>query len=66
MFDFFIPIIFAPIRILEKQKSYFNLTTNLFLLKNIKKYNNTSLMSIVKSVIETHKLGQNQETVDGF
>ena len=43
MFDFFIPIIFAPIRILEKQKSYFNLTTNLFLLKDIKKYNNSKL-----------------------
>jgi 4-hydroxythreonine-4-phosphate dehydrogenase len=38
MFDFFSPIIFAPIELLERQKQFFNLTTNLFLVKDTKKY----------------------------
>ena len=37
MFDFFTPIIFAPIKLLEKQKNHFDLTTNLFLVKDKKK-----------------------------
>ena len=43
MFDFFSPIIFAPIELLERQKKYFNLTTNLFLLKDTKKHQNGKL-----------------------
>jgi len=43
MFDFFSPIIFAPIELLEKQKQFFNLTTNLFLVKDTKKYHNGKL-----------------------
>ena len=38
IFDFFSPIIFAPIELLERQKQFFNLTTNLFLVKDTKKY----------------------------
>ena len=43
MFDFFSPIIFAPIELLERQKQFFNLTTNLFLVKDTKKYHNGKL-----------------------
>ena len=43
MFDFFSPIIFAPIELLERQKQFFNLTTNLFLVKDRKKYHNAKL-----------------------
>tara|TARA_Y100000996_G_scaffold399395_1_gene368400 strand:- start:264 stop:1280 length:1017 start_codon:yes stop_codon:yes gene_type:complete len=43
MFDFFSPIIFAPIELLERQKKYFNLNTNLFLLKDTKKHQNGKL-----------------------
>ncbi len=43
MFDFFIPIIFAPIKLLDRQKKHFNLTTNLNLVKDIKKYHNCKL-----------------------
>ena len=43
MFDFFSPIIFAPIELLERQKQFFNLTTNLFLVKDAKKYHNGKL-----------------------
>ena len=43
MFDFFIPIIFAPIKLLERQKQHFNFTTNLFLVKDIKNHCNGKL-----------------------
>ena len=43
IFDFFSPIIFAPIKLLERQKKHFNLTTNLFLLKDKKKYHKDKL-----------------------
>ena len=43
MFDFFIPIIFAPIKLLERQKQHFNFTTNLFLVKDIKNLCNGKL-----------------------
>ena len=43
MFDFFSPIIFAPIELLERQKQFFNLNTNLFLVKDTKKYHNGKL-----------------------
>lgn len=43
IFDFFSPIIFAPIELLERQKKLFNLTTNLFLVKDRKKYHNAKL-----------------------
>ncbi len=43
IFDFFSPIIFAPIELLERQKKFFNLTTNLFLAKDRKKYHNAKL-----------------------
>ena len=43
IFDFFSPIIFAPIELLERQKKFFNLTTNLFLVKDRKKYHNAKL-----------------------
>lgn len=43
IFDFFSPIIFAPIKLLERQKKHFNLTTNLFLLKDKKKYQKDKL-----------------------
>ena len=43
MFDFFSPIIFAPIKLLERQKQFFNLTINLFLVKDTKKYHNGKL-----------------------
>ena len=34
LFEFFTPVVFAPIKLLEKQKKHFNLSTNLFLVKN--------------------------------
>ena len=43
IFDFFSPIIFAPIELLERQKQYFNLTTKLFLIKDTKKCHNGKL-----------------------
>ena len=43
MFEFFIPIIFAPIKLLDTQKKHFNLTTNLFLVSDLKKYHNGKL-----------------------
>ena len=44
IFDFFTPIIFAPIELLERQKQFFNLTTNLFLVKDRKNITTLSLM----------------------
>ena len=34
IFEFFTPVIFAPIKLLNKQKAHFKLTTNLFSLNN--------------------------------
>ena len=34
IFDFFTPIVFAPIILLKKQKAHFKLTTNLFSLNH--------------------------------
>ena len=34
IFDFFTPVIFSPIKLLNKQKTHFKLTTNLFSLNN--------------------------------
>ena len=62
MFDFFIPIIFAPIKLLERQKQHFNFTTNLFLVKDIKNHCNGKLnVYNIKMLEEELVFGQYSE-----
>ena len=62
MFDFFIPIIFAPIKLLERQKQHFNFTTNLFLVKDIKNHCNGKLnVYNIKMLKEELVFGQYSE-----
>lgn len=49
LFEFFTPLIFAPIKLLETQKKYFQLNSSMVLKKNKKKFQKTQL-----SVFDLH------------